>query len=59
MLEDFDKLFIVRDSEYGSHVTYICEYPDNVYLDFYTDKENLSDIINDIIYYIKKYKKED
>lgn len=59
MLEDFDKLFLVRDSEFGTHVTYILEYPDNIYLDFYTDKENLSDIIDDIIYYIKQHKKED
>ena len=59
MYLNFDKLFLVRDSEYGTHVTYICEFPDNIFLDFYSDKENLPDIIEDIIYYINKIKKED
>ena len=56
---NFDKLFLVRDSEYGTHVTYICDYPDKIYLDFFTDSENLNDIFSDIKYYIEKRVKID
>lgn len=57
MYLNFDKLFLVRDNEYGTYVTYICEYPNKIYLNFFTDKENISEIIGEIYYYINKLKK--
>lgn len=51
---DFDKLFLVKDSEYGTHVTYICKYPDNLYIDFFTDCDSLDDIIEEIYNHIER-----
>lgn len=56
---DFDKLFLVRDSEYGTHVTYICDYPNHIFLDFFTDEDNLEDIIDEIKIYIELELKND
>lgn len=55
---DFEKLFLVRDSEYGTHVTYINLFPD-IFLDFYTEKECLSDILSEIEYRIKLLNKKE
>lgn len=56
---DFDKLFLVKDSEYGTHVTYINNYPYFV-IDFFSDNDDLENIIEDIKYYlvIEKNKKK-
>ena len=48
---DFDKLFLVKDGEYGTHVTYICCYPHFV-IDFFSNYERLEDIIEEIKFYI-------
>lgn len=52
----FDKLYLCRDSEYGTHVTYINEYPNRIYLDFFSTYEYLEDIIDEILFYINCYK---
>lgn len=50
---NFDKLFLVKDSEYGTHVTYIGDYPDYFFIDFYTCNEDLEKILKDIERYIE------
>ena len=52
---DFDKLFLVRDSEYGTHVTYINKYPHDIYLDYFTDYDDFNKIINELNEYIKDW----
>lgn len=59
LLLDFNKLFLVKDSEYGTHVTYTCLYPHYIVLNYFTHKESLSDIINELIDVINTYEKED
>lgn len=49
---DFDKLFLVRDSEYGTHVTYISDYPYFV-IDFFSEYDDLEKIIEDIKFHIE------
>ena len=49
----FDKLFLVKDNGYGTHVTYINGYPDYIIVDFHTCNEDLENIIKDIERYIE------
>lgn len=53
---DFDKLFLVKDSEYGTHVTYVCFYPDDICLDFFSDYVDLSKILEEIEFRISLIK---
>ena len=52
---DFDKLFLVRDSEYGTHVTYINEYPYKIYLDYFSENDDFNKIIKELNEYIKEW----
>ena len=52
---DFDKLFLVRDSEYGTHVTYINKYPNDIYLDYFSEYDDFNKIINELSEYIKDW----
>lgn len=44
----FDKLFLVKDNEYGTHVTYTNGYPDYIFLDYFTDRDSLDKILKEL-----------
>lgn len=45
---NFDKLFLVKDNEYGTHVTYVEDYPVPIFLDYFTDRDSLDKILKEL-----------